>query len=102
MLKSYEITKPCYHADDLEGDNVRRLIAKGIIVFEETRRHLTTNKPDAINDQEINSHFNDFAKLSSLMENTFSTLHSKRADATIDKTTMLETYLNLVRIKWKA
>ena len=77
-------------------------MAKGIVMFEEIRRCLISNESDAINDQQINSHYNDFAKLRSLMDNVFSTFHSKRGDSTSDKINMLETDLNLVRIKWKA
>ena len=77
-------------------------MAKGIVAFEEIMRYLIANKPDAINDQEINLHYNNFAKLRSLMDNIFGTLHSKRGDLTSDKINILKTDLNLVRIKWKA
>ena len=74
-------------------------MTKGTLMFEETRRCLIDNEPDAINGKEINLHCNNFSKLSSLMDIMFSTLHSKRGDATSDKINMLKTDLNLVRIK---
>lgn len=77
-------------------------MAKITVVFEETRRHLVANKPDSIEEQEINLHCNNFARLSSLMDSVFSTLHYKRGDATSNKINTLKTNLNLVQIKWKA
>ena len=33
IIKSYEITKSCYHAGNLEGNNIRRLMDKRIVVL---------------------------------------------------------------------
>jgi len=102
ILKHHKITKSCYHGGDLEGNDIRRLMAKGTVVFEETRRYLVANKPDSIEEQEISLHCNNFARLSILLESTLSTSHCERGDVTSDKINTLKTDLNLLRIKWKA
>ena len=33
MLKLHRISKSCYHAGDLEGNDIRRLMAKGTVFF---------------------------------------------------------------------
>ena len=53
MLKSHRISKSCYHAGDLEENDICRLMAKGTVVFEEIRRCLRLNKPDNVKEDEI-------------------------------------------------
>ena len=40
ILKMHKISKSCYHAGDLEGNDIRRLIMKGKIVFFRNRKLL--------------------------------------------------------------
>lgn len=101
MLKSHRISKSCYHAGDLEGNDIRRLMAKGTVVFEEIRRCLRVSKPDNVKEDDINQLCNNFVRLTSLMDSVFSTLHSKMGEVTIDKINTLKEDLNLVRLKWK-
>lgn len=99
ILKSHRISKSCYHVGDLEGKDICRLMAKGIVVFEEIRRCLRANKLNNVKEDDINQLCNNFSRLKSLMDSIFSTLHSKRKEFTIDKINTLKEDLNLVRLK---
>ena len=45
MLKSHRVSKSSYHGFDLEENNARRLAAKGLIVFDETKKDTIDNDP---------------------------------------------------------
>ena len=101
MLKFYKIAKSCYHAGNLEGNDIRRLVAKGIVVFVEIQNYLISNKPSNIKDDEIILICSNYTRLCSLMDGIFSALRSKRVDVTDEKIKVLKSDLNLVRLKWK-
>ena len=67
-----------------------KLMTKGTVVFEDVRMCLRVNKPDDVKEDEINQLCNNFARLTSLMDSVFSTLHSKRGEVTIDKINILK------------
>lgn len=101
ILKMCKISKSCYHAGDLEGNDIRRLMSKGKIVFSEIGNHLRVNKPSNITVEEIDEMCIGYGCLCVLMDSVFSTLHAKRGAIAIDMINVLKSDLNLVRIKFK-
>ena len=53
ILNSHRISRSYYHARDLEGNDIRRLIAKGSVVFEKIRVFLHNHKPSNVSNEEI-------------------------------------------------
>ena len=101
ILKSHKISRSCYNGGDLEGNDVRRLMAKGTEVFGEIASFLKTVKPECISDDEIVNVCVSYGRLSSIMDGIFSILHSKRGTVTNEKIIELKNDLNLLRVKWK-
>ena len=90
MLKFYKITKSYYDAGDLEGNDTRRLIAKGIVMFVEIQNYLISNKPSNIEDNKIILICSNYTHMCSLIDSIFSTLHSKGGDVTDEKIKVLK------------
>ena len=67
MLKSHKITKSYYHAGDLKGNNMRRLMAKGSTVFNDIKTCLVFNEPTNRKDEETEPYCTNFARLCSLI-----------------------------------
>ena len=101
ILKNHRISKSCYHGGDLQGNDIQRLIARGLVVFDEIRRYLLRHKPDNVKDDEIEINCNNYARLCSLIDSIFSMLHARRGAITSSRIDMLKSDLNLVRLKWK-
>ena len=78
MLKKHHTSRSCYHGGDLQGNDIRRLMARGLVVFEETKAHLLTHKPENADQDEVELNCVNHGRLCSLMDGMFSTLHSKR------------------------
>ena len=85
ILKSHKITKSYYHAGDLEGNNMQRLVTKGLTIFNNIKTCLVSNKPTNMKDEEIELHCTNFSRLCSLMDSVLSTLHSKRGKVVLHK-----------------
>ena len=100
ILKMYKISKSCYHAGDLEGNDVRRLMSKGKIVFSEIGNYLRAHKPSNVTVEEIDEICIGYGRLCVLMDSVFSTLHAKRGTITIDMINVLKSDLDLARIKF--
>lgn len=101
ILKSNRISRSCYYAGDLEGNDFRRLMAKGSVVFEKIRAFLHNHKPSNVSNEEIDLNCINYSRLCSLMDRIFSALHLKRGFVTTDEIDALKLDLNLVRLKWK-
>ena len=101
MLKRHRISRSCYHGGDLQGNDVRRLMARGIVVFEEIKACLLIHKPDNVHQEEVELYCVNYGRLCSLMDNMFSALHAKRGTIADEKIETLKEDLNLVRLKWK-
>ena len=48
ILKRHQISRQCYHRGDLQGNNICRLITKGLVVFEEIKVYLLIDKSNNI------------------------------------------------------
>ena len=101
MLKSHEISKSSYHAGDLEGNDIRRLMSRGLVVFNEIRMCLRVHRPDNVSADEIDLTCNNFSRACGLMDSIFSVLHAKRGSINDEKINTLKIDLNLLRLKWK-
>ena len=53
ILKRCRISKSCYHSGDLEGNDVRRIMAQGCIIFVEIGQHVKVHAPENMNNNEI-------------------------------------------------
>ena len=52
-LKKHKISRSCYHGGDLQGNDVRRLMVRGTIVFHEIKTYLNDHEPDDVSIEEI-------------------------------------------------
>ena len=100
ILKQHRISKSCYHAGDLEGNDIRRLMGNGLTIFEQIKDYLVLHKPHNVGMNEIREICTGFGRLLSLLDSVFSTLHAKRNSVTASRLETLKSDLNLVRIKW--
>ena len=46
ILKRHRINRLRYYRGDLQDNNIRRLVARGLVVFEEIKVHLLIHKPN--------------------------------------------------------
>ena len=100
-LKKHHTSRSCHHGGDLQGNDIRILMARGLLVFEEIKAHLLIHKPENMDQEEVELNCVNYGRLCSLMDGMFSTLHSKRGTITDEKIETLKEDLNLVRLKWK-
>ena len=101
ILKSHEISKSCYHGGDSQGNDVRRLMARGNVVFNEVQNFILIHKPESVTVEEVNITCTNYARLCGLMDSIFSISHAKRVSMTDEKISLLKENLNLIRLKWK-
>ena len=101
MLKSYKMSKSSYHSGDLEGNNTRRLMSRGSVVFNEIGMYLRVHRPDNVSVDEIDLTCDNFSRTCGLMDSVFSVLHAKRGSMNDETINTLKIDLNLLRLKWK-
>ena len=74
-------------------------MARELVVFDEIRRYLLRHKLDNVKDDKIEINCNNYARLCSLIDSIFGTLHARRDTITSSKIGVLKSDLNLVRLK---
>ena len=77
ILKRYQISKSCYYKGDVQGNDIYRLIARDLVVFEEIKVQLLIHKSYNAYQQEIELNCINYGRLYSLMDSIFSKLHMK-------------------------
>ena len=95
ILKKHNISKSCCHGGDLQGNDIRRLMTFGVVVFQEIGMCIRVHKPGNVTINEIEDTCTNFAKLCNLMDSMFSVMCSKKGAVTPTIIESLKSDLNL-------
>ena len=100
-LNCHKIIKSFCHGGDFQGNYVRILMARGIVVFNEIKNHMCVHDSENISNEEIEFNCTNYDRPCGLMDVIFFTFHAKRGSIVDEEKNALKEDLNLVRLKWK-